>query len=509
MKRPISAEDIKKSIMKHENLIRNIALSLAIAISILNFFYITPSTISDTNPYSFNIVPTIMLPIFSFILFLRGKAEPKDVKAGVSLFALFIALFLFLRIKLSYIFLSARVDALLLPLLISSYIFLIFGKKGFNSGKYLVIYSIFTSPYILSPIILMNKSFAEINSVFVFIITKLFYTNILFEAPYSIIAGNYNIQIGQSCVNIGDFLALLLFIVPVAFLFNTGRKEKLEAVALGIICLLIFNIIRMSIIALSSITYGVNEGVSIFHSVSGTIIFYASLIISMAYLLKKADRNNFMERQRKERRKSRHQNYSVLLAISFSLIFFFMTLNYSTAITYPMSKLLYTRTMTLSENMSLIKSIELSEPLFILEINQNRTEGALLLYRNKTSTPIEVLLNPSTQSAFKYIEKNNRVVGSMFVFGSTGIVGRAGYVISNSTPFFIYQASLPSFSNSSYEEVSTLVIIPANMLNESCTRGIDWIYTYMLNPFSHFNNSTVKDSLVYGTCEAEEITTGE
>ncbi len=252
-----------------------------LAIAMVNIMLITNFSILDTNPTTYVIVPMLML--FALLIFsLKEKLvfsyNKRNVLFGLVLFIIYILLISYLRGALSSVFGTYGIYALILPVLISSFVIIFFGIDGIKRLKTLIIYSLFCSPLILMPILYQNSAFANANAYFVYDVLKLFGAPVSINGIVITSALNTSISIATTCAPLGIFAALVMFLVPVAYLYEGKLSRKALWILSGIVLLLLFNLMRMFVISLSWAYYGIGPAVTLFHIFAGQILFYIAII---------------------------------------------------------------------------------------------------------------------------------------------------------------------------------------------------------------------------------------
>lgn len=318
------------------NVNRAIALLLACTIVLLvTSAFITSASIIDTDPSTYAVVPILMLPLFIFFS-LKSRPEPsvdkKDIVIGAAAFLSFLILSVMLRIYFSFLFVGFRLDMLLMPLALFGLVCLTFGRRSIHKFRGAVMYSLLASPAVLYPIITQSSAFTQFNTVFVYDIVKLFISSAQYIAPITIFANGYNIGIGETCVSIGIFVALALFLIPIAYFYNGKTKDKILWTASGVVILLLLNLIRMLGITFAWFAYGPNSTTLLVHSIIGVLLFY---IIIVAMILVAGRYGLSIEKPSKKRtvrRVSKIDAATVVVAILFSFIYLGLTLNYSSAL---------------------------------------------------------------------------------------------------------------------------------------------------------------------------------
>lgn len=259
-------------------------LVLALIIALINPFLITSPNIDDLNPFSYIIVPIVMLPLlaaFAYKKKMQINVETKDIGIGIGVFLLFIALLFGTFTFLNAQFVSYRLDMLLFPVLVVSFLIILFGVRNAWKFKPIMAYPLLASPLILFFVGSINAPFAQANTIFVYQILHMFSNAVQYLPPFSISTSSYTIGIGTSCAGIAIFIALVAFLLPIAYLFNGKTKDKALWVISGFVLLVILNFLRMGLIAASWLLYGPSISVSIVHSFAGIILFYISIIAMM------------------------------------------------------------------------------------------------------------------------------------------------------------------------------------------------------------------------------------
>ncbi len=248
--------------MRYDGKLGILVFLIATVVLLSTSLFITPLAVSDADPSTYVIVPMLMLPLF--VLFsLKAGADPdvgrRDVAIGSAMFAAFILLTLFLRFYFSFLFLSFRMDLLVLPLALAALAVLLFGTRNLGKFRGVILYALFASPPVLFLLLESYNAFTSINSVIVYGLLRPFVAGVKYVAPITISANGYNIGIGQACVSIGIFIALALFLVPVAYLYDGKDSKKAAWVASGVALLFAFNIFRMLFVSYEWLAYGPSE----------------------------------------------------------------------------------------------------------------------------------------------------------------------------------------------------------------------------------------------------------
>ena len=251
----------------------------------------TGLSIQDTNPSSYIIA--VMLMIFLFLIFslkekLEFKPSTRSILFGSIILAIYTITVSYLKVVTSFMFYIYRIDALLLPIFLSTLILVIFGIDGIKKLKYVIVYSAFASPILLLPLLNINNLFTLVNAKFVFYMLRIMQIPVSSSGIMISLASNptASIIIGQTCTDIGAFIALAAFLLPIAYLFDGKLKSKVLFVIIGIIALAILNVARMLTIAFSWFYYGISNALMLFHASSGPILFYVILAVMIIFSYK-------------------------------------------------------------------------------------------------------------------------------------------------------------------------------------------------------------------------------
>jgi exosortase/archaeosortase family protein len=267
-----------------EKLFGMIVLFIAVLISTIIIISRANFLILDTDPSTYVIV--VMLMVFALIAF-SIKEELKLNKNrnyfifGVIIFIAYILLLSYARVSMSFAFSSFGINALLLSIPIISFIIILFGKYGAKKLWPIAAYYIFASPLLLMPLLLQNGMFARVNADFVYYSLKTLGVPVSLNGITIASQSSTSISIASTCAPLGAFVALVMFLIPVAYLYNGGKGRKVLWITSGVALMLLFNFIRMFSIAYAWSYYGITQAVSTFHIFAGQILFYAAIIIML------------------------------------------------------------------------------------------------------------------------------------------------------------------------------------------------------------------------------------
>ena len=497
-----------------------IIFAVSVFILTLTSYFITPLAVQDTNPSSYVIVPILMLPLFALFM-LKDQIVPqvrgKDILLGIVLFFLFIIAYFLLRLWLSFSFLSFRADLLIMPIALASFSILLFGSRNVNKFKEIMIYTAIAAPAVLWPVLQLNNTFALANTLLIYATLKPFIKGIYYLPKTVLSTPISEVNIGVTCVNIGIFLALLFFVIPVAYLYSGKLSRKLEWIVSGLALLLLLNYLRMLFITYYWLNIGPNKTVLLIHAFAGQILFYvviiAMILLSRMYGLsvKKRDRKEMPKAKRQKGDKL--QEYSGLLVLTFSIVYLLLTLNYAKAQVFSPVVLTSQNRFNLS-NASVAKQITAYlfkngyKSLYVTM----KTGLSIFVWNNSinSSDPLLIYVTKPGLGTTEEILKNNHLKGKYFFFDNEGMSSVMLDIISNKTEFFIYIVKRPFiFANNTSLITNTYLLIPAYLITNhtySCTNTYDYIYTAFYNVFNPYNyNQTEKNELINAYCIAEKV----
>lgn len=469
--------------------------TVLVIIAIATSFFITSGSIIDTDPTTYVIVPLLMLPLFC-IFIAKNKIIPevdkRSVKLGVLVFVIFIALTIYLRYSLSFLFLSYRVDMLLFPLFILSMALLLFGFENLGRFKELMVYALLASPLIFIPFIAWNQGFAVANTVAIYAVAKPFLPSISYTPPITISTPLYRIGIGEACVGVGILIAMLLFMLPLAYLYEGTRLRKAIWVISGFVLLLVLNFMRMLGIMMAWFVYGPSNAVLLVHLFVGILLFYIAIIVMMLLAGRYSLRIKPIGTTKGKKAihsKGEVPRLAVALAVLFSLVYFAFTYYYSGA--YDVSPVYLLGNTGAHFNNSTIGSIAYSlinYSGFSARLNLYGNTGAvLLLSKGNLSAPILVYITYPNNSINKQLIKNNVLEGKLYLSDSHGISGTLYGYESNGTAFTMYNTEVPDISTSQYssQTFSIYILAPTSVGSQiGCSNAYDEFYAHLLNIFN-------------------------
>lgn len=495
------------------------ALLLSSVILLLSTsLYITPLTISDTNPASYVIVPLLMLPIFIFFS-LKERPVPslgrRSFAFGVVALAIFILSVIALRLYFSYLFVSFRLDMLLMPLALAGIVSLFFGIRNIRKFRWAMVYSLLASPAVLYALISQSGAFAQANSFAVYALLEPFIPGLGYSAPITITASAYSIGIGQSCVSLGIFVSLALFLVPIAYFFGGRLSRKSLWFASGVALLLVLNLARMASISLLWLSSGPSATLLLVHQIIGSLLFYAAIVVMILIASLFG-----LRLPRPSRDAGEHAAYgagivtaSAIAAFALAVLYVCITLNYSTALYMQPTSVGGTVSFNFS-NPSMAAAVRGAvntsgyESVYLA--SQNGTEAVAYLTNSSitASNAIIALFGMPSGGVVAGLASNNKVIGERRFFGRSGVPSQTIYIISNDTAYVVYNTNMPlQLSNSSMTTTGIYMVIPAIDIpsNVSCN-SYDPFYSYISSMLlSAAYNATTAQRLVAAECIANSI----
>ncbi len=500
--------------MRYERRVGIVLFAALIAIAVSSSFYITSFTISDSDPSTYVVVPLLMLPLFALFMLKERigiDVKGKDLAIGLLAFLLLIVLTVYSRFVLSYLFLSYRVDMLLFPMLVVSLASLLFGARSLRKFTAIAIYALLASSLLMFPFIAGNQNFAVFNTVLIYNAAKGFIHGLSYLPPITIAANGHQIGIGQACVGVGILIAVVLFLLPVAYLYEGSIKSKVLWVFSGFALLLVLNVLRMLSIATLWLAYGPNNALLEVHLFAGVLLFYISImamiLIAGRYGLKIASGKTKTTKKSTQRPRG-YYKAGIVLAILAALGYFALTSNYSSSLYIsqvyfsgsPMPQISTQGADQMAG--SLINATGLYSSI---ATNDNSSVAMLLWGKNiSEKDPLVVYILYPNQSAAPGLVPKDGLVGSMYFLNGMGISGTVYDVESNNTEFLVYRTGLPyAFSGQNGASMlSIYMVVPASQVNRlGCSRGYNAFYTYLLNILNPaFYNQQLNARMFGGYC---------
>jgi exosortase/archaeosortase family protein len=503
--------------LKYDKRLGIILFAVLIAIAIGSSFYITPLSISDSDPSTYVIVPLLMLLLFAVFTAkekIKPKVRRKDILLGLLAFLLLIVITVYLRFEISYLFISYRIDMLLFPLLIASLALVLFGFKNLGKFKAVVVYSLLASSLLMVPFIIANQGFAVFNTVVVYSVARVFIPNLAYIPPITIAAKGYQVGIGQTCVGVGVLIAIVLFLLPIAYLYEGSIKRKALWIFSGFALLLLLNMIRMFAITTAWLTYGPSNAILGIHLFAGMLLFYLSIIV-MILLSGKYDLRIGVGKKTREVKSKDKTNYKIGIVIAILIAFAYLafTYNYSTALNVSQVYLNNNLNPAFNNtNDALLARSVLNIQGFNSALNVNGNDSAaVLLWGNgiKESAPLLVYITyPNVKITSELISKNN-TVGVLYLLDNRGLSGTMYDIESNGTEFLIYNTEIPYAlpGKGVSTKLSVYLILPTDEIGGlACGGGYNVFYTDLLNVLNpSMYNDVARTKMIEGYCAFDRL----
>ncbi len=411
---------------KRAKLVGITVVFFAFLVSYWNSLAVTNPGILDTDPGTY--VIAAMLMTFAFIAFAHKEDIAPETKAiniavSIAVFAAYAALLSIARLPLSSSFMSFRIDALMLPIVLVSLIMLVFGAKGLRRMLPVVVYSVFASPLVLLPLLKANAQFANINAQAVYLLIRGLGAQVVRSGLSITALSGSSISISSACVSIGTFVAFAMFLIPVAYFYEGKASDKIYWLVSAVALVVALNFARMLLIASVWVYYGLGAAISTFHAFAGELIFYASIIIMLLIAGKFGMTLGAKKSKARAAPRSKFDSRKILIvaAVAFLVGFSAFALNYGYANYVRAPSMLF---VTNASNSSIqryeLNSLEYSGSsiavvgssklgnLFILE-NGSRSVYVVV---NETGFPVPVSGYSGGRGSYSYLLRNGIRVSS-------------------------------------------------------------------------------------------------
>lgn len=502
--------------MRYDGKIGIAVFFVAAVVLLSTSLFITPLSVSDNDPSTYVIVPTLMIPLF--VLFsAKAQADPhvgkRDIAIGTLMFAAFLLITLSLRFFLSFFFVSFRVDLLLLPLALAALAVVLFGTENLGRFKGVLLYALFASPPILFLLIRSYGAFTSLNTVIVYGLLEPFVSGIRYVAPIAISANGYYIGIGQACVSIGIFVALALFLVPIAYLCEGRDLRKVAWVASGAALLFALNILRMLFVSYEWLSHGPSEVIALIHASAGVVLFYAAIIVMVLLAGRYGLTFGGGKARKRQKRKGGAGLWPIPIALALSLAYACATLGYSGALN--VSPLALSNEIAFNfSNAGIAHSVAgLLDGRNFTYVTMASPDGTYVFFdlSNRTisaSEPVVLLVSRPSQDIMGRIENGSTVEGRFGFINANGASEEVDEVVSNGTEFLVYRTDVPlALGGLSSSIAGAYVIIPHGVLQGAACAPVSYgPYDIALNAFNVASyNRTARDDALKALCISDSI----
>lgn len=502
--------------MRYDKRIGLVLFAALLAVSLANEFSITPFAISDSDFTTYIIVPLLMLPLLALFI-MKERMVPevgvRDVLVGIGAFALLFLLTVLLRLRLSYIFVGMHVDMLLFPLLIVSLALLLFGIRNISKFKAIALYSILASPAILLWLGSANSGFVIANTLVIYNIVKLVFPHVGYLAPLTITANGYSVGIGETCVGIGILIGIVLFLAPIAYLYDGKFSKKVLWIASGFCLMLILNVLRMLGIVVAWFFYGPSNAILTIHLFAGVLLFYIAIIVMI--LVSRSYGLSFPTYKKDERtRQTQGRCYilGICIAVAVTVVYYLMLSDYPTLPVIPPLSLYNSVSFNSGNLAGLIDTIENQSAFNVTAIQSNIQNDIVFRFTNSTfnsTAPIALLVQSPSLNDLPALLKNNTVVGERIFFSNASLLQQVYYLNSYGHGFMLYVEKKPYvYPNGTSTSADIYSVFPANMTPSGivCGNYYNMFYTEMANiPDLASYNRTAEAKIVSAYCIVEKL----
>ncbi len=465
---PISAEDLGVYVVRFGSYrLKAIGISALLAgflLASINSIAITGLNISDSNPSTYIIAVMLMLLVaigFSIKYAPDPELKKSNIAIGLALMAVYLLILSYARGAMSFLFISYRIDALLFPIILSSLITLIFGIRGLRRMKFLVIYSVFASPLLLLPTFQLSPPFTAFNAYVVFDTLKAIGIPVLKSNLTIIAPSSAQISIAQTCADIGAFIALVMFLLPIAYFYSGRMINKLKWIISGVALMLALNVLRMFGVAVVWAYYGIGAAIGTIHLFIGEVLFdiaiIAMILVSGRYGLtihaNVKKRRGITKRERGthvlEKGTVRIAMAVFALAVAFGSVAYFASAPYAKLTMAPISNFTSGEHISnFTASVSLVKSLEASRSnITIVESGMHTVIAAMRTNSSPNTGAGSIAIGKA------YANANVGASGGLFnnsmafdrhaLILKNGIVIHAFEEISNGSTFSVNYFSLP------------------------------------------------------------------
>ncbi len=453
-------------------------LFVAFLLGTVNSIARTSFTILDTDSTTYIII--VMLMIFPFIAFyikedLNVAGRRRDIAIGAALFVAYVAIVSYLRAAMSFAFATYRIDGIMFPLLLASLVITIFGLESLKRFNRLMIYSVFASPLLLMPLILANGAFANFNADIVYSILRLTGVNAAKSGIAITGASSSTITIASTCVPIGIFIATVMLLLPLAYLYRGRMRNKAIWIGTAVIAVLLMNILRMAVIALAWAHSGIGSAISLFHIFAGEIIFYIAIVlfVLLAGKFGLTLRGALIPRKRGVRA-GRVPLLPIILALVYGALIFVLTMPYGSMLYASPAQ--FSNAYNASTNPQQLVGIELGalaapgynvsntgslNPFEIFTVRNTSTNSSMYVisgYLDRPVPGVQMFRNTTVRN-----EETNLLPNGISLVSAT--------YESNGTSFYLDYLSAPYMVNGSEVSVNYEVFVPSNASVSMCRPG--------------------------------------
>lgn len=488
-----------------------VIFAVLLGVMLLNQISLAGTTISDTDPSTYVIVPMLMLPFFALFMLkedFTAQVEEKDIALGIILFCVFLLFGIYVSTYMQFVALSYRMSLLLFPIAIAAIAVLLFGSKNLGRFSFIAAYALFASPLLLLPIFSLNSGFATLNSIIVYHIAKPFFPTLTYSPPISLMLNGSVVTIGETCVGVGALIGMVMFLLPLAYLYNGEARKKALWVVSGFIIFLVLNLARMVGIAILWFRDGPSEQLLNIHSVAGQILFYG--IIALMVLLSGKYGLSYPQIKGSGQKKAQRYNFlGIAIAIVFAFAYMAMTEPLPSA--HAISPIYIANgqnaTFTPSSLLSLLNAVSNVQNYTsqsIVSARQNSAADYVLNVSKNTTLPFIMLFGVPNSSLESELN-SNRFLYKVDSLGNTAKIYEVDY---NGNATFVYYRRIPFYSGSAYYPVDMYGIMAFNASWQSgaCASALQNFEDDVVNDaFLNFQNATTVGRIDSAYCFMSKV----
>lgn len=264
------------------------ALAVSVAFAIGIFVSITLGEFSSLylDLYLYATIALAMGVLFTLFIAKNGELKAPRIKIsniffGILIFALYIILISYAHASLSWLFLSYRIDVLLAPLLLFSIIITLYGAPAIRPYYPALLYLLLLSALMLLPIMSLNGKFIGVNAILASYVMHVLGANVAAHSGAIVAPLGYSLGLLSISISFGEFIAIVMLLLPIAYLFDGRIIAKLKWLVASSILALVINL-ALIIVAIVIWAYGLLGGIA--ESVLvlfGPLSFYLAIVSAL------------------------------------------------------------------------------------------------------------------------------------------------------------------------------------------------------------------------------------
>ncbi len=498
------AKAIDKSSGKQGAMLYALAASVAFAIGIFVSATLGEFSFLYLDSYSYVTIALAMGVLFILFIAKSEKLKVPRIKVrsmllGVLIFVIYIVLLSYAHASLSWLFLSYRVDVLLAPLLMLSIIVAIFGASSIKQYYPVLLYLLLLSVLILFPITSLNGGFINANANAASYIMHALGVNVASHSNAIVAPSGYLLELSSISISFGEFIAIVMLLLPITYLFEGRTFAKLKWLLASIILALVINL-ALILLSIAIWAYGLLGGIAeSVLALFGPLSFYLAIIFALM-LYRRFDLKLYFSfkwinaiRENIKSGKKLPIILSIALVILFGVISFLISLPYYNLMYLPSYYFSLPLSNTSSIQSQVISTVNASVSRYYYIGYQNGTMLFHLGSPNQTGYSAYLLGN-----IYKFIEPggvtlNYTILGGPYIYllGS-GISVVSEEVKSYNTTFYVNYLSMPYAKGMQGATVNMMFF---ELANETSASSFCDVKTDSLGSISGYLESKIYDSL--------------